>query len=213
MKPCRVEAALFDFGGVLADEGFKNGLHAIARANKKDPETFAAQARELIHDTGYLTGHAAEPAYWEALRVHAGISGEDSELRNTILRGFTLRPWMIEVVERLRDLGVRLAILSDQTNWLDELEEKLHFFHLFERVFNSYHMGKCKRDQSLFTEVTGIMGLEPSAVLFVDDTCGHVERARAAGLKAIWFQGREDFLEEIALVCPAVADLPGSQAR
>jgi hypothetical protein len=35
---------------------------------------------------------------------------------------------MIEVVSWLKGQGVRLAILSDQTNWLDELEEKMGIF-------------------------------------------------------------------------------------
>ena len=40
MKSQKVEAVLFDFGGVLADEGFRDGLYAIAGANSIDPERF-----------------------------------------------------------------------------------------------------------------------------------------------------------------------------
>jgi hypothetical protein len=32
-SPCTVEAILFDFGGVIAEEGFRNGLVAIAQAS------------------------------------------------------------------------------------------------------------------------------------------------------------------------------------
>ena len=204
MKEQKLQAAVFDFGGVLADEGFRNGLYDIARANNKDPEEFAAQARELIHTTGYITGDSSESSYWDALRKHTGISGEDSELKGVILKGFTLREWMFDVLEKLSQGGVRLIILSDQTNWLDELEEEHHFFHLFEKVFNSYHLGKCKRDQSLFDDVLTILNLDGDAVLFVDDTKGHIERAHALGLNTIWFQGKEAFLERMYQFFPAL---------
>ncbi|MBN2298899.1 MAG: HAD family phosphatase [Deltaproteobacteria bacterium] len=192
-----IDAAVFDFGGVLADEGFRNGLYAIARANSIDPEGFAVQARELIHSSGYLTGEGDEHSYWDALRARTGISGSDKDLRDTILTRFTLREWIFDVLRKLKREGVRLFILSDQTNWLDELEEKHHFYHFFERVFNSYHMGKCKEDQSLFEDVLKILNLNPDAVLFVDDTKEHIERANTVGLNTIWFQGKEDFLEKM----------------
>lgn len=192
-----IKAAMFDFGGVLADEGFRNGLYDIASENRMDPEKFAFQARELLYSTGYLTGECDEHAYWEALRTHTGIAGDDRNLRNTILKGFILREWMFNEVGKLKRDGVRLFILSDQTNWLDELEEKHHFFYLFEKVFNSYHTGKSKRDRSVFNDVLAYMDLPAETVVFIDDTYDHTLRAHDVGMKTIWYQGREDFLERM----------------
>jgi FMN phosphatase YigB (HAD superfamily) len=206
MIPCTIEAVLFDFGGVLADEGFRNGLIEIAKINNIDPERFATQARDILHSTGYIIGKSDERAYWKALRHFTGISGTDRELSDTILHGFTLREWMFNVVEGLKKRGIRCAILSDQTNWLDELEEKNPFFPLFEKVFNSYHVGKCKKDQSLFVDVLGIMHLEAEGVLFVDDTYEHIVRANNTGMKTIWFKGKNDFLEKLDLFCPGLMD-------
>lgn len=205
MDNCGFKAALFDFGGVIADEGFRNGLHEIARLNGLAEEDFAATTRKIIHDTGYITGRAGEAFFWETLRRQTGIRGSDSHLRGIILKGFTLREWMLRVIEELRSRGIRLAILSDQTNWLDELEEKLRFFRLFERVFNSYHVGRTKLEKQIFLDVLGIMRLEPGEVLFVDDTEGHVRRARETGLKAIHYRGKDDFLERLSGLCPGLA--------
>lgn len=36
----RIQAALFDYGGVIAGEGFRNGLKAIAFREHIDPDTF-----------------------------------------------------------------------------------------------------------------------------------------------------------------------------
>lgn len=37
MMDNKIKAILFDFGGVLAEEGFKNGLEAIANQNRIKP--------------------------------------------------------------------------------------------------------------------------------------------------------------------------------
>lgn len=35
-----LKAILFDFGGVIAEEGFREGLHAIAKRTEWIPQTF-----------------------------------------------------------------------------------------------------------------------------------------------------------------------------
>lgn len=195
---------LFDFGGVIAEEGFRNGLYRIARANGLDEAAFAEKTREIIHDTGYLTGKGSEESFWQALRGETGIKGSDAYLRDIILEGFILRDWMIRVITWLKERGVRLVILSDQTNWLVEIERRSPFFHLFDMVFNSYNLGKSKLDKSIFLDVLKIMNLKPEDALFVDDTEGHVERAREVGLNAIHFVGKDDFLKRLSAFCPGL---------
>lgn len=198
----RITNVLLDFGGVIADEGYRNGVREIARINGLDPDHFARVTGETLHGTGYLTGQATEAEFWRTLRSSAGIKGSDQDLRSLILKRFTVRVWMIEVVSWLKGQGVRLAILSDQTNWLDELEEKMGIFPLFDHVFNSYHLGKSKKDITIFTDVLKITGASPVEALFVDDTPEHVGRAVQAGLNTILFAGREDFLMRLRAFFP-----------
>jgi putative hydrolase of the HAD superfamily len=141
---CNVDVVLFDFGGVLADEGFANGLKAIARRHGLDETEFINLARDLIHRTGYITGRGREPAYWQAIRSATGITGDDATLRNEILSRFTPRAWMLNIVRKLRTAGVRVVILSDQTNWLDELNDLHRFFKHFNIVYNSYHIARAR---------------------------------------------------------------------
>jgi putative hydrolase of the HAD superfamily len=72
--------------------------------------------------------------------------------------------------------------LSDQSDWLDLLDREHHFFHEFDRVFNSYHLGKTKRDASVFDDVVRALELEASEALLVDDNPAHVQRAVSRGL-------------------------------
>lgn len=192
-----LKAVLFDFGGVLAEEGFRGGLKAIALKHHLDPDRFFEQARELIYEIGYVTGHADEARYWQALRERTGISRSDAALREEILRRFILRRRMLQHVERLKYHGLLVAILSDQTNWLDELNRRDPFYPLFDHVFNSFTLKKSKRDPSLFTDVAALLGLRAEQMLFIDDDKGNAERAAGAGYRTIHFQGIDDFETKI----------------
>jgi putative hydrolase of the HAD superfamily len=196
-KTDKIEAVLFDFGGVIAEEGFREGLRAIARSNGLDPNHFYHTATRVAYETGYVIGAAEERTFWDSLREKTGISGSDNDLRHEILSRFIMRPWMIQIVRSVRGRVPNVSILSDQTNWLDELNDQHDFFKEFDQVFNSYHVGKGKNDPSLFSDITRTLGVQPESVIFIDDNEGHVERARAQGLKTILFRDREHLLPEL----------------
>ena len=197
-----LKGVLFDYGGVLAEEGFRGGLYAIARKNGLDPEPFFLHASDAIYETGYITGRATESEYWEALRRATGIRGTDEELTGEILPRFILRPVMIDAVRRLRRKGYLVAIASDQVDWLERLDERDHFYGEFDRVFNSYRIGKGKRDATFFDDVANALMLAPGELLFLDDNAGHVGRAASRGLNAMVFRTAEDVAE-------GLMDLPG----
>jgi FMN phosphatase YigB (HAD superfamily) len=199
---CSVDMVIFDFGGVLAEEGFREGLCAVAAGHGLDQSDFFNLARGLIHATGYLTGQVNERLYWQAIRDKTGIRDDDAMLRNEILSRFILRSWMFDIVKKLRAEGIGVAILSDQTNWLDELNERDDFFKYFDVVFNSYHLGKSKVDPSHFSDTISRLDKAPERLLFVDDSEEHCETARKAGMKAIRFVGRDPFLKDLAQFCP-----------
>ena len=200
-KTCGIDTVLFDFGGVLAEEGYAKGLYAIARRHGMNENDFYELAREFIYTTGYITGRVDEAVYWQEIRDRTGITGGDADLRGEILSRFVLRPFMFDIVARLRASGIKVAILSDQTNWLDELDARLDFFRSFDVVYNSYHLGKSKADASHFSDIVSGMKDNPGRVLFVDDDEAHCERARSAGLNVVRFTGRDKFLEEFARYC------------
>jgi putative hydrolase of the HAD superfamily len=104
---------------------------------------------------------------------------------------------MRELVQRLRAQGYVTGILSDQTDWLDRLDSRQHFYRLFDRIYNSYYLGKGKRDPSLFSDVAADLGLPPASILFVDDSAGNVARAAAAGMQTIQYVDRETFLKAL----------------
>lgn len=193
----KIKAVLLDFGGVIAEEGFQQGLYAIAKKFGLDQKRFFQLANEAVYDSGYVTGKGSENDYWNKVREHSGIIAPDDELRQEILSRFIPREWMLEVVKSLQHKGLATAILSDQSDWLDQLDARYHFFQYFNAVFNSYHLGKTKRDPSIFAEVLQALDADPKETLFVDDNIDHIARAVAAGLQTHIFEGRESFMKKL----------------
>jgi putative hydrolase of the HAD superfamily len=195
-----INTVLFDFGGVIAREGFREGLKAIAGKYGLDPDRFFETARDLMYSTEYVVGKASEAVYWDALRKATGTIAPDEELREDILERFTLNPGMIEIVDELKRRNLTVGILSDQTNWLDELDGKYRFSSHFGTIFNSFYLHKSKKDPSLFREVAKAMGQNPEEILFIDDSAENAERAASQGMKAIHYQDMEQFRRELEKV-------------
>ncbi len=201
---CSVTWILFDFGGVLADEGFTLGLGSLARDQGLDPETVQRAGVECVFETGYVIGKTDGETFWQVLGERTGLRGSEPDLRQVVLDHFRLRTWMIELVKRIRQGGTQCAILSDQVDWLDRLNERDAFYPLFDRIYNSYHLGQSKQDPELFVRVSEDLGITPGEALFVDDSAGNVHRAWIKGLSCILYTGKSQFLDQIRDYCPGL---------
>lgn len=195
-----ITAVLFDFGGVLAEEGFRNGLREIADQQGLRTDTIVEAGMQAVYDSGFVLGTGSESDFWALMRQRTGIRGDDNALTLKILKGFVPRPGMIQLVKELRSKGYLTGILSDQTHWLDELDENYHFSDTFSHIYNSYYLGKGKRDRTLFQDVANELEIPPDSILFIDDDWGNVKRAEESGFRVIHFIDETSFrvtLEEM----------------
>ncbi|HSH13823.1 MAG TPA: HAD family phosphatase [Desulfurivibrionaceae bacterium] len=195
--PMSPKVVLFDYGGVLAEEGFAEGLKAIAAAQGLDPGRFFSQVEKIIYDCGYVTGGNSEAGFWARVRAECGIVGGDAELTGQIQSRFVLRPGMLALVRGLKARGVRTAILSDQTDWLEQLDRRDHFLAEFDPVLNSYYLGHSKRESATFHLALQRLGVPAAQVLFVDDNGAHIGRAVALGLQVHHFADEAAFAAEL----------------
>lgn len=180
-----IRAVVFDFGGVLAEEGFSIGLKKIGRDHGVDEERALQTGERLVQSSGYVTGQVSEAAFWQAFRSETGIEAEDRALRKTILEGFVLRPRMLALAQWLKKRGLQVAILSDQTDWLEALDRKQPFLYLFAPVFNSFRTGKTKAEDRTFQDLVSDLGIPGSEILFVDDRPSNLARAAKFGIRIV----------------------------
>jgi len=193
----KIRAVLFDFGGVIAEEGFYNGLIRLAEKQALDARSMPEEGMKAVYDSGFVLGKGTAADFWALMRQRTGLTGEDDFLSDRIIDGFQIRHWVIELVRKLRAQGYITGILSDQTHWLYELDSYDHFFAEFDRIYNSYDLGKGKRDATLFRDVVNDLKLRSGEVLFIDDNEGHVQRARDMGLVALLYVDHKTLIAEL----------------
>ena len=198
----KIKLALFDFGGVIADEGFKQGLFSISRENDINTREFYSAACSIISDCGYLTGDVDEKIFWQEMRQKFSLIGTDAYLSSQILSRFTVRGWVLEITNQLRDQKVLTAILSDQTDWLDRLNNKYDFFKYFDRIFNSFYLKQSKHNGwKIYDTVLNEMSIPANSALFIDDDENNIKNAEERGLNAILFKDRESFETKFKIYC------------
>jgi putative hydrolase of the HAD superfamily len=156
-------------------------------------------ARSAVYDSGFIPGWGTEDEFWKWMRDGSGLEGSDTELTQRVLDGFVLRPWMMDWVRHLNAQGYATGILSDQSHWLDRLNERDHFFEFFDHVFNSYHMGEGKRNPALFPGIAEQLALSSDEILLVDDMKSNLERAKAAVWQTVHYATRRIFCKRLKI--------------
>jgi len=185
-----IKSVLFDLGGVYYSEGFHNGLFAIAAKLDVDPDFFFGAAADAAFSTGYVTGKVPEKVFWDTLAKKVGVNEDLYPRRQIILDSFKPMGGMTGLVRETRDI-LPVTLLTDQTNWLYDLDTRDGLLSEFDHIVSSYEEGFSKREPEIFRETCQRLGIFPEEGLFFDDNPGNVERARDFGLLAVVFEGAE----------------------
>ncbi len=192
-----VRAVIFDFDGVIAERGFRAALKALAERRGLAYPPLPGLAFQALIDSGYMTGRGTEADWWRCLEATLGPLGDCARFRADLLALSAVRPWQLALAAELAGAGYATAVLSDHTDWLDDIEARQPFAHAFGRVFNSYYLGACKREAAAFTAVADAIGIEPAQAVFIDDNPDNVARAAALGMTGVVYRERAGLLRDL----------------
>jgi putative hydrolase of the HAD superfamily len=181
-----------DYGGVLTTsvaasfrdferaEGLPKGtvFEIITEAYRE------AQATNPIarFETGASTPEEFAAAMVEHLRAR-GHEVDPAGLSDRIFAGTNRAPAMWAVVRRVKDAGVRTALLSN--SWGTDAYPLEELRGLFDALVISGEVGLRKPDPEIYRLAAGRLGLEPDACVFVDDLERNVQAAREVGMHAV----------------------------
>eukprot|EP00798_Chlamydomonas_sp_ICE-L_P020267 gene20267-27021_t len=102
---------------------------------------------------------------------------------------------MEELLQRLRDAGYEMHVMSNYPMWFKMIEDKLAISKYMPWTFISCdgHMeGIRKPDPAAYEMAISIVGRPASNIIFVDDRSVNVEAAEVAGINGIIFSGAAD---------------------
>jgi HAD superfamily hydrolase (TIGR01509 family) len=108
-----------------------------------------------------------------------------------IERGYMLWSWaipgVIEAMGVIRDLGIRVSVVSNSDGSVADSLRLAGFDGAFEDVVDSAIVGASKPDPRIFRIACERLGVDPSVVWYVGDSMHHdVGGAAAAGLGGSW---------------------------
>jgi putative hydrolase of the HAD superfamily len=189
-----IRAVIFDLGGVV----FDSPLEFIREYETRHglPEHFIAR---IVGGYGGTDGpwHRLErgelslAAFCEQFDADIRAAGEAAsslDLMNEMAARSKLRPAMLDAVRSLRSRGLKVAALTN--NWMmgnaHEHDERLDLLRAEFHVFvESCKVGLRKPDPRIYEHACELLGVPPSAAVFLDDMGQNLKAARALGMTTI----------------------------
>ncbi|HUY94764.1 MAG TPA: HAD family phosphatase [Terracidiphilus sp.] len=195
-----LRAVIFDYGMVLTGQPNQEAHDAMVRITGLDAERFETfyWADRHAYDEGKLTG----VTFWEKFARDSGVAltpADLTELNRLDARMWTTQnPAMVEWQRRLKERGLRTAILSNMgDSVLESVLGAFAWIQNFDVLVWSYQLGLAKPDPAIYRHTLERLGTRPEETLFVDDKRVNVETARALGMKAVEFTTVEGLRREL----------------
>ncbi len=194
---------VFDYGEVISrspSDADRAVLLALAGV-EADP----FWASYWAHRDGLDQGTLAIADYWATIAAETGAGWSASRIHELWVADFrgwwSVEPGTIDLLEELHLGGTRLAILS---NAGFDFVSGFHYSPLgrfFERIFVSAEMDAIKPDPAIYLEVASDLGIEPAAMVFIDNKSVNTDAAAALGMTVHHFTGvagLDTFLRSLA---------------
>lgn len=200
--PEKIDALLFDLGGVLINVDFGNAFRVWERYC--DVKATILQSRFSVdpyyqrHERGEIDARE----YFQSLRVSLGINLSDAEFTegwNAIL-GEEIRATtaLLEQLKKHHPL-----FLFSNSNALHQRCWTMKFapmLNQFQTLFVSSEIGKRKPDVEAFLHVSEKIGAAPERILFFDDTTENIEGAQCAGMAAVHVTAADSVADAVARI-------------
>ncbi len=192
----RIEAILFDWGGVLIDNP-ASALMAYC-ADALGVAVADYQQAHNRHGAPFQKGEVSEDIFWQ--RVCADLDRPLPDVPSLWGQAFRTvyspRQEVFDWARRLRERGYKTALLSNtETPAMDFFQEMQ--YAMFDAAIFSCAEGTFKPERRIYEAAARKLGVPPVRCAFIDDKQLFVDGARAAGMKAILYRDLDQVQREI----------------
>jgi glucose-1-phosphatase len=201
-----IKLVLFDVGGVLIDLFTDQARQTLESEYGMTREAYQKLTRcsyekEPFSITELATiGRAGTAEYIEAFRAACRCSVPLSVMRQNCERIIgDEREAMTKLISALKE-NVRVAAFTNTIEMHWEIlrdRQRFSFPTLVEQTIASHLVGFAKPTRIAYQEVTRILEVDPSEVLFIDDSKINVAGAEKSGLHGLVFTNYCDLVENL----------------
>lgn len=194
MAATKIEALLFDLGGVLIDIDFAR-VFARWHAHSALPlaelsARFAFDEPYRQHERGQISGNDYFAHLRNRLELRCDIAQVADGWNAIFIDEISETRALIEVARR--SLPCHVFSNTNATHYTVWSERYAWIGQTFERLFVSSEIGLRKPDRPAFEHVGAVLGVPLDAIMFFDDTLENVSGAAQAGLTAVHVQSPDD---------------------
>jgi len=198
-----IQAVIFDVGGVLIsnpNEAILSNeaiLANIAQAFQIEPEAALLAWEEYIPPL--QVGKLTEEEFWRAYAtaVQKPLPRNYTTLLMEPRSAREIRPEMRKIIDRVRERGFKLGILSDTVEPHMRENQAKGVYDGFDAVSLSPQIKSTKMSEAAFRIAALRLWLPPQACAFIDDRQAYADRASHVGMRGIHFESPQQL--EIAL--------------
>nr|MBN1229275.1 HAD family phosphatase [Anaerolineae bacterium] len=181
-------AVIFDWGGVLMrteDYSFRSQWDARLALPSGGVE------RILLHSGIWekaQLGHVSLEDYWDTISKILKITPDQlADLRADFYNGDRLDQTLLLLIEELREKGIAIGLLSNNTSDLADTLLDLGIENRFDATIISANIGVMKPADDAYHAILRKLQILPQNALFIDDFPQNVEGARAVGMNAMHY--------------------------
>ena len=211
-RTASVDAAVFDYGGVLTTP-VPDSIAAWLDRDGIDPASFSRTLKAWLSRSGpdgtpihRLETGKLSTAEFDAL-LAAELVGKDGgtvapeDLLSGLFAQMRPEPAMFDLVQDLKNAGVRVALLSN--SWGNTYPRE-RIDAVFDLVVISGEVGMRKPNPDIFGHMLGLLDVRPERVVLVDDAEPNTDGAARLGMHAILHTDHNNTRKKLARLVPAL---------
>lgn len=207
-----LDAAIFDFGGVLTTPirasfaAYEGALGvpegSLLRAFIHHPTD--AEPAYFLLEKGLISEAEFYEGMLERLREHTGLAvswpGDPADVRRKLFGQIGPNDALIAAALSINEHYKTAILTNNVREWSDW--RTMVSADAFDLVIDSSHVGLRKPDPEIYLLTCRQLGVEPARAAFVDDLELNVTGASAVGMTAIRFTSTEDVLAALRPLFP-----------
>jgi putative hydrolase of the HAD superfamily len=195
----RIEAVLFDWGGVLIDNPASGLMSYCANALGVSVGDYTRAHNEC--GEGFQKGLIAEEAFWRQVCERLGCPPpRQASLWGQAFRAvYSPREEVFALARRLRQQGYRTSLLSNTEAPAMEFFRELGY-DAFNAATFSCAEGVVKPEREIYEVAAGKLRAPLQECVFIDDRLDFVEGARAAGMQGIAYRSLGQVKRDLAAI-------------
>jgi len=190
---------IFDFGGVILNIDYELTAKALdAISNRVGSTNFSQNEQDDFFDK-FERGEISSLDFRSKLKVYLNTDISDDVLDsiwNKMLLDLPQKriEWILRLKEKYR------CVLLSNTNQihydaftadLEKLYGYKKFSDLFHKTYFSHEIGMRKPETRIYNYVLNDLNIQPSELLFIDDTKKNIEAAKKLNWNCILWQNKE----------------------